>query len=92
MLNPGTATGDTNAVCFDAFANKLAGSGVGGGADIRLRQRHSSTVRLPGYTGSATDISAVTAFTIAQNSPPTPTALVLLDSSGFAGGGPCNTP
>jgi hypothetical protein len=84
QLNAGTTTGDTNAVCFDAFANSVAGSGFGGGFDIKLRQRQSTTVRLPGYPGAG--VETATAFTIAQNSPPTPTAVT---TGTFGGGGPC---
>lgn len=87
-LNSGTTTGDTNAVCFDAFANNVAGSGTGSSSrDIRLRQRQSTTVRLPGFPSFGGQTAAQ--FTIAQNSPPTPTAIT---AGTFGGGGACNTP
>ncbi|MGI8803070.1 MAG: Ig-like domain-containing protein [Solirubrobacteraceae bacterium] len=92
FLNSGTTTGDTNSVCFDAFSNNVAGAGSNGNFDILYRQRQTTTVRLPGYAGSATDPAAVAGFAIAQNSPPTPTAHATVNGTGFAGGGPCSTP
>ena len=87
-LNSGTTTGDTNAVCFDDFANNLAGSGTGASSrDIRVRQRQSTTVRLPGYPGAGVETAGV--YEVAENSPPTPTAI---SAGTFTGGGSCNTP
>jgi VCBS repeat-containing protein len=89
QLDAGTTTGDTNAVCFDVSGNSLAGSGFVGGDDIRIRQRQSTAVRLPGYVG--TTAAAVETFEIAQNSPPTPT-VIAAQAGTITGGGPCNTP
>jgi hypothetical protein len=91
VLNAGTTTGDTNPVCFDAFANHLTGSGAGGNHDVLYRQRNSTTVRLPGYTGSPTSATAVDAFVQGQN-PPSPDVDVTINTTGFTGGGACSTP
>ncbi|MEA2297903.1 MAG: hypothetical protein QOF77_839 [Solirubrobacteraceae bacterium] len=101
VLNAGTTTGSTNAVCFDASSNSLAGSaftpppGTNPNHDVLYRQRNSTTVRLPGYTGSPTDISAVEAFVAGRNNPPPPDVLVTIPSTapnGFTGGPACATP
>ena len=59
-LNSGTNSGDQYAVCMaigdpsDASKrNTVTGSGALGGEDYRLRSRFDTTVRLPGYTGTA---------------------------------------
>ena len=61
-------------VCFDfggsgALRNDIVGSGyaAGGGNDFRVRQRNSSTVRLPGYGGSTTDTAAVISYIQGRN-------------------------
>ena len=84
QLNVATGSGSSNNVCFDAFANSLAGSGFNAGADIRLRQRNGATVRMPGFPSFAGQTAAQ--FTVAQNSPPTPTAIT---QGSFGGGGAC---
>jgi YVTN family beta-propeller protein len=91
LLDAGTATGDTNAVCFDGFSNHLTGSGAAGNHDVVYRQRQSTTVRLPGYTGSATTAAAVQSFVAGLN-PPSPDVLVTIASTGFTGGPACATP
>ena len=59
-LNAGTTAAGAASVCFDfggagALRNDIVGSGnaAGGSSDFRVRQRNSSTVRLPGYGGAA---------------------------------------
>jgi hypothetical protein len=42
-------------------ANTLDGT-ANGGSGVRVRQRELSTVRIPGYTGTQYDISAVAAY------------------------------
>ncbi len=68
-LNTGTLLGDTCAACAviggaGALASKLASAGAPGldppnppigGEDIRLRQSQSTTIRLPGFAGAATN-------------------------------------
>ena len=73
-LNGGVSVGDTYQICVSLSGNTLAGSGqdsnpAGSGTeqDFRLRQRQSTTVRLPGYAGGATDTAAVVAFLQGQN-------------------------
>jgi hypothetical protein len=68
---------------------------VGAGEDIRLRQRFSTTIKLPGYTGGNTDTAAVNAFVAANNDPvgatPAPTVSSAVNSppgGGFIGGPP----
>jgi VCBS repeat-containing protein len=72
-FNIGTFPGDTFQACAVISGNTLASSGADGvpatgiDADVRLRQRQSSTIRLPGYAGSATDTAAVQSFVAANN-------------------------
>lgn len=72
-LNIGTVPGDTFAACAAITGNNLADAGADGvpatgvNVDVRLRQRQSSTIRLPGYTGGATDTAAVQSFVAANN-------------------------
>ncbi len=96
-LNGGTVPGDTFAICVDiggagALANTINGSGANGGTDVRLRQRQSTTVRLPGYGGANNDNTAVQNYLIGRNVA-SPTALaentVASGVGGFIGGAPC---
>jgi hypothetical protein len=99
-LNGGTTVGDTYQICLQLSGNTLAGSGqdtIPAGStfgDFRLRQRQSTTVRLPGYAGGATDAAAAVTFVqglnpggesgvAAVNSPP---------GGGFVGGAACPIP
>jgi Bacterial Ig domain/Cadherin-like domain len=98
-LNGGTVPGDTYQICANiggagALANSITGSGANGGTDFRLRQRQSTTVKLPGYVGANTDDTAVVTFVAGQqlvgasglashNVPP---------GGGFVGGAACPTP
>lgn len=71
-LNGGVTMGDTYSICLTlggagALANSLTGTGTDGGTDFRLRQRQSTTVRLPGYAFGATDTAAVVSFVQANN-------------------------
>jgi LPXTG-site transpeptidase (sortase) family protein len=72
MLNGGTVVGDTYAICTNiggagALANTINGSGANGGTDVRLRQRQSTTVRLPGYGGANNDNTAVQTYLMGRN-------------------------
>jgi hypothetical protein len=82
--------------------NSMVGTGRNGGTDFRLRQRQATTVRLPGYGGTAFDTTAVTNFMANQNDanpnsagaePPTPTGAALTDvaGGGFVGGAACTS-
>ncbi|HEX8066614.1 MAG TPA: Ig-like domain-containing protein, partial [Thermoleophilaceae bacterium] len=98
-LNSGVAAGDSFTSCLNLKGNTLAGSAVDAPAtDIRVRARQNTTVRLPGYGGSATDTTAVASFLANQNdanpndpaaNPPVPTSSAAKDatSAGFTGTG-----
>ena len=78
-LNIGTVPGDTYQACAaiggaGGLANSIATSGLDGvpptGAgdnDFRLRQRQSTTIRLPGYAGANNNDAAVLAFVAGNN-------------------------
>jgi hypothetical protein len=72
-LNGGVTPGDSFAICAQiggvgVLQNDLdSAAGPFGGGDYRLRQRQSTTVRLPGYGGGATDTAAVVAFVNGNN-------------------------
>jgi hypothetical protein len=94
-LNIGTVPGDTFQACAAITGNTLAASGADGvpatgiDADVRLRQRQSSTIRLPGYAGSTTDTAAVQSF-VAANNPGGASVLASVSSppgGGFTGTG-----
>lgn len=61
-LNSGITPGDNFLVCFNVGNNTITGSGRNGGVDFRIRQRQSTTVRLPGYAGANSDNTAVVSF------------------------------
>jgi hypothetical protein len=106
-LNGGTVPGDTYAICTQiggagALANSIATSGKDaipatglGDIDFRLRQRQSTTVRLPGYGGAATDTAAVVAFVAGNNGgngAPAGLASTQSPGGGFVGGAACTSP
>ncbi|MGZ5431563.1 MAG: tandem-95 repeat protein [Thermoanaerobaculia bacterium] len=90
--------GNTPALCLDlggaAFLSNTFTHSLGGvipAGDIRVRQRNTGTVRLPGYAGAPTDTTAVVTYLSGRNtvvSNPTAT----FDSTGFAGGASCSQP
>jgi len=86
-LNLGDATTAT-------LKNSLTGSGGSGATDIRVRQLASTTVKLPGYGGTATDNAAVVSYLQGRNNPATtPTASAT--NTGTGGGfvaGTCAVP
>jgi hypothetical protein len=103
-LNIGTVPGDTYQACAviggpGSLANSLASAGkpgddglgnLSGGEDVRLRQRQSATIRLPGYSGAPTDGAAVQAFVAANNPTGGPTVATSINSppgGGFTGTG-----
>ncbi len=87
-LNNGVTPGDTFQTCIDVENNSAVGTGRNGGVDKRLRQRQSTTVRLPGYVGPAADTIAVHNYLVARNTG-TPTGAHL---GSFGGGGACIQP
>jgi hypothetical protein len=60
--------------------------------DFRIRQRINTTVRLPGYGGSAFDLSAVAAFISGNNNSAVGSADSTGSGVGFQGGAACSTP
>jgi len=96
QLNAGTVPGDTYQICAmiggsGALANSITGSGANGGPDFRLRQRQSTTVRLPGYGGANNDNAAVVAFVQGNNGGASGLAsnTVATGGGGFIGGSSC---
>lgn len=70
--NIGTQPGDTFLACAAISGNSLATGGADSNpptidADVRLRQRQGTTIRLPGYAGANNDNAAVQAFVAAAN-------------------------
>jgi hypothetical protein len=96
--NFGANSAGTNAVCADVKNNSpnLGAVPPNGGNAIRLRQRNSSTVRLPGYAGANTDITAVQNFIAGQNNEiPVGSVTATVDvppGGGFVGGAACAQP
>ena len=99
-FNIGTVPGDTFAACGVISGNSLATSGADGvpatgvNVDVRLRQRQSTTIRLPGYAGAPTDTAAVQAF-VAANNPGGTAVLAQVNAppgGGFTGGAPATCP
>ncbi|MCY7350279.1 MAG: Ig-like domain-containing protein [Cytophagaceae bacterium] len=98
-LNNGTLPGENFTSCIDIRANSIAGSGQGvtspNNQEFRLRQRQSTTVRLPGYGGANNNNAAVVAFVrgnqaTAGNGAASNT--VGSGGGGFIGGAACPTP
>ena len=88
---------DSHAVCL--ALTSAAGNMVGGlfkTGDIRVRQRFRTSVRLPGYAGTAFDTTAVVNFLQANNPGTTATATANDDAGvttdGYFGGAACTTP
>lgn len=110
-LSGGASPGDTYFICLNmggagALANAINSTGTDGGTDFRVRQRQSTTVRLPGYTGANNDDAAVVTFLQCRNGCsggcpgsctaglPTGSAAntVATAGGGFVNGAACNTP
>jgi uncharacterized repeat protein (TIGR01451 family) len=92
QLNSGTNTGDAFNNCIDIRNNTTGGSGQGGGADINLRERFATTVKLPGYAGANNNNAAVVTFIQGQNTgAETVTAANTVSTvgGGFVGGAAC---
>ncbi|HZI18137.1 MAG TPA: Ig-like domain-containing protein [Pyrinomonadaceae bacterium] len=102
-LNNGTiAATDNFTTCADiggagALMNSVAGGGKGAtppnNADIRLRQRQSTTVRLPGYGGANNNDAAVVTYLQGRNTLSTAAASNTVPTGGgFVGGAACTQP
>jgi hypothetical protein len=80
---------------MDVRTNTLtnAGDEGQGGVDFRLRQRQSTTIRLPGYGGANNDNAAVQAFESGQNALTSILASNTVPTGGgFVGGAACALP
>jgi len=80
-----------------ALSNSVAGGGSGAvppnNADIRLRQRQATTVRLPGYGGANNDNAAVVAYLTGRNTLTTAAAANTVPTGGgYIGGAACTAP
>ena len=64
-VNLGTMTGAAFVGCAAITGNTVANGGAT--TDVRLRQRYATTLRLPGYSGSATDSAAAQTFVDGAN-------------------------
>jgi hypothetical protein len=86
----GTLTGDSTTYCANIANNNITNAVA---TDIRVINSFSTTsFRLPGYSGSATDTTAVQNFLVAQNTAPDATATNGAGAPGFGGGGACAAP
>jgi hypothetical protein len=106
-LNNGTvAATDNFTTCADiggaaALSNNITNGGKGvvnpNNVDVRLRQRQSTTVRLPGYGGANTDNTAVQSYLLGRNTTrvqPNGAAAsnTVPTGGGFIGGAACTQP
>jgi hypothetical protein len=92
VANIGAAgVGDVSVACVDVRSNVLDGNAATGGVGVRLRQRNSSTIKAPGYTGSQYDITAVANFEVAQNPGNTANAATSSTGPGFTNTSPAGS-
>jgi methionine-rich copper-binding protein CopC len=102
QLNNGTVGATDNFTsCVDiggaGVGNTVSNSGSGvtppNNADIRLRQRQSTTVRLPGYGGANNNDAAVVTYLTGRNTLVTAAASNTVPTGGgFVGGAACTQP
>ncbi len=82
---------DTSGLCLDFKSNTT--TNTAGVVGLRVDQRGTSFFRLPGYSGSGTDDSAVQSFLNGQNTLQGSDVLATHESAaGFGGGGACAAP
>ena len=96
-MNIGTTPGDTFSACAliggtGTARNSLSTAGKDGSPatlgdlDFRIRQRQSTTFRLPGYAGGPTDTTALHSYIVTRNDlGGTPVGLVEATTTGFTG-------
>lgn len=85
VANIGAGSGSGTAAdvaCVDPHTNTLDGNTGNGGAGVRVRQRESSTVKIPGYTGTQYDSTAVATYLQSLNSGSVGTATASTSSAG----------
>lgn len=95
VTDAGTACFDLGHPSSNPLKNTVAGSGANGGTDLRLRHRANTTMRLPGYAGSAFDTAAVIAYVVARNQQgpaPTGSATTSTTGGGFVNVASCQLP
>jgi hypothetical protein len=95
FMSGGATTTDGGLICAGITGNSIAGSSANGATDFRLRQRFNTTIRLPGYAGTAGDTAAVVSFVQGNNTgAETGSATVAFPTTGggFVGGAACPTP
>lgn len=93
-VDAGATAGDSGTLCATITGNSVAGSGPSTDTDIRLRQRFSTTIRLPGYGGANNDTTAVNAFVAGNNAGSDVSSVenVAGGGGGFVGGAACPIP
>lgn len=87
-VQSGVSSGDNAVMCATiggagSLANTVAGTGANGGTDVRLFERFTTTMALPGYAGAPNDNAAVAAFVQGNNGGAT-----VLATNNVAAGGP----
>jgi hypothetical protein len=84
---------DAGVTCAAISGNTVINAGLLT-ADIRLRQRFNTTIRLPGYAGAASDTTAVNAFVSGSNGGAEVTSIhnVGGGGNGYLGGAACTLP
>ncbi|HEV7743377.1 MAG TPA: DUF4214 domain-containing protein [Pyrinomonadaceae bacterium] len=99
LLNSGNTSGpppSANAVCYDLKTNTLGGGGTNSGIgseDFRVRQRFTTTVRLPGATaGDLASTAAIVTFIQNQNTGSETGSASTQAPGSFAGGAACAAP
>ncbi len=99
VANIGAGAGNNqaqNVACVDVRTNTLDGNAANGGSGVRTRQRELSTYRIPGYTGTQFDTTAVQNFEIAQNPGNTAASATSNLGGGYTNtagpGNPCTQP
>lgn len=98
-VNLGTTTNDSYQACVDIFNNNAPNSGstdTSAGSDFIVRQRQLTTMRLPNYGGTSSDVAAVAAYIKARNTNGASSSVFAATPSGgggYTGGaGSCTQP
>jgi hypothetical protein len=81
---------NTTQVCLDIAGNDSAS--VGGGADVRVRQRDQSTFSLERFAGSGTSVSDVSAFITAENAGGSAASVTIATTFTGVADGACREP
>jgi hypothetical protein len=88
VVQSGRVTGDTDTMCADVGgAGALANSITNFNTRIRPNQRFNTIMRMPGYTGTSGDATAVNAYIQGRN----PGTVAVTSTSTAGGGGIFNT-